>query len=122
MGKALAWHGKESGIPVVVAVLVIHFPFPDKKDQPSFPFRKNGNKLPHGSQASMLPTIRLSPPAFEQLLGYVENVSCLSTLTLLQSLLPHGEGAATSMDGLASTVIKLLVCLESLLCVTAQST
>ncbi|KAG0695452.1 hypothetical protein GWK47_026888 [Chionoecetes opilio] len=44
MGKHLAWYAEQCNTAVIVAVLTVPFPFPDRDDQPPFPVRRNGKK------------------------------------------------------------------------------
>ena len=84
---------------VVVAVLMVPFPFPDRDDQPPFPVRRNGTWMPYSSQDSMQPTDHGPTSCFEPLRTDVTNASCLSTPQLCHRLFDFIKRGCSFVNG-----------------------
>lgn len=52
---------------VIITVLSVPFPFPDRDNQRSFPFKTNATRLPNGRQDCMQPTDHDFTPGFQYL-------------------------------------------------------
>ena len=79
VSEHLTWYAEQRYTTIVVAVLTVSFPFPDKDNQPLFSVRRNGTWIPYINQNTMQTTDHALASRFEQLHTDVTNASCLST-------------------------------------------
>lgn len=81
MSEHFTQHTKQCKTTVIFAVLPVPFPFPERDNQPPFPVKRNGTRLPHVRQHLMQPTDHSFTPGFQHLTD-ISNPSCLSTSQL----------------------------------------